>query len=297
MSSRRPPTTVGPREPERMWRCGAALQRAGSRTIEDRSGKEVFTVNTSYVPGRTAESVVTGTLGVPGMAPPLVGVAATPGLAVDVDAAAPRDRVRWGPVFGRDRDRLRRSALSDRHWHRDWHYRSQRGQQSAKLGYRRRYLERVDPARRILRRRLGRRRSGAQSLEVSGLLDGFVTGAAALLLLVWLTTTAVTGALGFFATTVADIAGAAAPAAVQATNGNVPTVDQTTNAVDAVVPDQADRASAAGGAGGAAERWSRRLGTAIAIALAIIAAMLGGKAGQAGPAWSSPERGSRSRGP
>ena len=55
-------------------------------------------MNTSYVPGRTAESTATGTLGAAAMAPPVVGLAA-PGVAVDVDAVAPHDRVRWGPVL------------------------------------------------------------------------------------------------------------------------------------------------------------------------------------------------------
>jgi hypothetical protein len=79
---------------------------------------------------------------------------------------------------------------------------------------------------------------------------------------------------------VADIAGAAAPAAVQATNGNVPTVDQTTNAVNAVVPDQADQAARQAAQAAQQNAGPGAWGTAIAIALAIIAAMRGGKAGQ-----------------
>ena len=53
-------------------------------------------------------------------------------------------------------------------------------------------------------------------------LNGFVTGAATLLLLLWLATTAITGALGFFASTMTNIAGAAAPVALEAVDQKAP---------------------------------------------------------------------------
>ena len=66
-------------------------------------------------------------------------------------------------------------------------------------------------------------RAAATLSESDGPLNGFVTGAATLLLLLWLATTALTGALGFFASTVSNIAGAAAPVAMQAVDqGAVP---------------------------------------------------------------------------
>jgi len=129
-------------------------------------------------------------------------------------------------------------------------------------------------------------RAAATLSESDGPLNGFVTGAATLLLLLWLATTALTGALGFFASTVTNIAGAAAPVAMQAADqGAVPpeTQDAANQAVDnpeAAVPDQveqtaqqaADTASQAAGPGA----W----GTTIAIILAIGAATLGGMVGR-----------------
>jgi hypothetical protein len=277
--ARTSPVATLPRELERMWRWLSTLHLIGvERSRRQRQGGN--TVNTSYVPGRTAESTATGTLGA-AMAPPVVGVATAPRLAVDVDAAAPRDRVRWGPVLAGivtafavllfltvigiaiGITALNSSDTNPRNW----------GTAAGIWG----------GLTLLVAFFIGgwvAGRSAAPTLEVSGLLNGFVTGAASLLLLVWLTTTAVTGALGFFATTVADIAGAAAPAAVQATNGNVPTVDQTTNAANAVVPDQADQAARQAAQAAQQNAEPGAWGTAIALALAIIAAMLGGKAGQ-----------------
>jgi len=129
-------------------------------------------------------------------------------------------------------------------------------------------------------------RAAATLSESDGPLNGFVTGAATLLLLLWLATTALTGALGFFASTVTNIAGAAAPVAMQAADqGAVPpqtqtAVDQAADNPEAAVPDQveqtaqqaADTASRAAGPGA----W----GTTIAIILAIGAATLGGMVGR-----------------
>ena len=129
-------------------------------------------------------------------------------------------------------------------------------------------------------------RAAATLSESDGPLNGFVTGAATLLLLLWLATTALTGALGFFASTVTNIAGAAAPVAMQAVDqGAVPpetqtAVDQAADNPEAAVPDQveqtaqqaADTASKAAGPGA----W----GTTIAIILAVGAATLGGMVGR-----------------
>ena len=129
-------------------------------------------------------------------------------------------------------------------------------------------------------------RAAATLSESDGPLNGFVTGAATLLLLLWLATTALTGALGFFASTVTNIAGAAAPVAMQAADqGAVPpetqtAVDQAAENPEAAVPAEveqaaqqaADTASNAAGPGA----W----GTTIAIILAIGAATLGGMVGR-----------------
>ena len=129
-------------------------------------------------------------------------------------------------------------------------------------------------------------RAAATLSESDGPLNGFVTGAATLLLLLWLATTAVTGALGFFTSTVADIAGAAGPAAMEAVEqGAVP--PETEQAAEEAAEDPAaavpaeveqaaqqaqDTASEAAGPGA----W----GTTIAIILAIGAATLGGMVGR-----------------
>jgi hypothetical protein len=131
-------------------------------------------------------------------------------------------------------------------------------------------------------------RTAVAPLESNGVVNGFVTGAATLLLLVWLATTAITGALGFFATTISNVAGAAAPVAMQAVdqgaNPAVAPAAQTAVAgasqeLQTPVPQQVQQATqqaeeAASQAGPGA--W----GTAIAILLALGAAALGGSVGQ-----------------
>jgi len=130
-------------------------------------------------------------------------------------------------------------------------------------------------------------RTAVAPLESNGVINGFVTGAATLLLLVWLATTAITGALGFFASTISNVAGAAAPVALQAANqGAIPTAPAAQTAVAGAsqelqtpVPQQVQQATqqaeqAASQAGPGA--W----GTAIAILLALGAAALGGSVGQ-----------------
>lgn len=124
--------------------------------------------------------------------------------------------------------------------------------------------------------------------DLDGVLNGFITGAATLLLLLWLATTALTGALGFFAGTIADIAGAAAPAAIEATEQAAPPVtDQAEQAVtqageeiEAAVPDNPEQVAAA-----ATEVARERVapgawGTAIAMILAVGAAAVGGMVGR-----------------
>src|SRR5919112_4827400 len=89
-------------------------------------------------------------------------------------------------------------------------------------------------------------RAAATLSESDGPLNGFVTGAATLLLLLWLATTALTGALGFFASTVSNIAGAAAPVAMQAVDqGAVPPQAQATVQTAAQNPDAAVPTAAA----------------------------------------------------
>ncbi len=131
-------------------------------------------------------------------------------------------------------------------------------------------------------------RSAVPGLERNGLLNGFVTGAATLLLLLWLATTALTGALGFFAGTVTGLAGAAAPAAIEAvSSGAIPAptavatnVAQAVQNPETVVPAQADEAVQAAADTAAAKAGPGAWGTAIAILLAIGAAALGGRVGQ-----------------
>lgn len=135
-------------------------------------------------------------------------------------------------------------------------------------------------------------RSATPVDDHEGALNGFVTGAATLLVLLWLTTTAITGALGFFATTIADIAGAAAPVAMQAIDqGNVPaatnvetTVDQAAENPQAAVPPEANQAARTAAQAASQNAGPGAWGTAIAIALAIAAATAGGGVGQ-NPRW------------
>jgi hypothetical protein len=131
-------------------------------------------------------------------------------------------------------------------------------------------------------------RSATTVAEGDGLLNGFIVGAATLLLLLWMTTTAVTGVLGFFATTVADIAGAAGPVAIEAIDqAAAPTASEAERAVnqavenpEAAVPPEADQAARAAAQAAGENAGPGAWGTAIAIVLAIAAAMIGGMVGQ-----------------
>jgi hypothetical protein len=132
-------------------------------------------------------------------------------------------------------------------------------------------------------------RGSAPGPDRNGVLNGFVTGALTLLLLVWLATSTLTGVLGFFASTVTDLAGAVGPAApevIEATGIDVPAVDpaavdeaatDATEAVEDALP--ADPAAAA--ADVADDAAPGAWGTVLAILLALGAAILGGALGQA----------------
>ncbi len=149
-------------------------------------------------------------------------------------------------------------------------------------------------------------RSAAPTPESNGLLNGFMVGVASLLLLLWMATTAVTGALGFFAGTITDIAGAAVPAATEAIDqGAVEQVQEAVPAVDEAVDEAATEAEEAAADPDAAitevtEEIEAALpddpgaaateiateniapvawGTAIAMVLAVAAAALGGRFG------------------
>ena len=150
-------------------------------------------------------------------------------------------------------------------------------------------------------------RAAAPSPEPNGVFNGFLTGAAILLLLLWMATTAITGALGFFAGTVTDIAGAAggvASTAVevvdpQAVQEAVPGAEEAAQDAEEAVDDAAADPDAAitevteqvgevipeDPAAVAAEVASEDIapgawGTAIAMLLAVVAATLGGLVGQ-----------------
>jgi len=131
-------------------------------------------------------------------------------------------------------------------------------------------------------------RTAVAPLESNGVVNGFVTGAATLLLLVWLATTAITGALGFFATTISNVAGAAAPVALEAANqGAIPTAPAAQTAVAGAsqelqtpVPQQVQQATQEAAQAASQKAGPGAWGTAIAILLALGAAALGGNVGQ-----------------
>jgi hypothetical protein len=129
-------------------------------------------------------------------------------------------------------------------------------------------------------------RAAATLSESDGPLNGFVTGAATLLLLLWLATTAITGALGFFASTVSDIAGAAAPVAMEAVDqGAVPqeaqtAVDEAAENPEAAVPEEVEQAAQQAQETASEAAGPGAWGTTIAIILAIGAATLGGMVGR-----------------
>lgn len=135
-------------------------------------------------------------------------------------------------------------------------------------------------------------RGSAANLDRNGLLNGFVTGAATLLLLVWLAATTLTGALGFVGSTIGGAASAAAPAAIEAvTSGEQPApavdpadaeaaVENPAAVVEEVVPEdvqaQAEEVVATAGDAAAGGAW----GTFLVMLLGIGAAAVGGMLGQ-----------------
>lgn len=145
-------------------------------------------------------------------------------------------------------------------------------------------------------------RGSAPGPDRFGLINGFVTGAATLLLIFWLAATTLTGALGFVGSTVAGIGGSVAPAAIEAVSEQAaPAVDQAdvqsaaedpAAAVDEAVPEgveqqveqqaeaatqQAEEVVGAVADAAGPSAW----GTFFAILLALVAASIGGMLGQA----------------
>ena len=129
-------------------------------------------------------------------------------------------------------------------------------------------------------------RAAATLSESDGPLNGFITGAATLLLLLWLATTALTGALGFFASTVSNLAGAAAPVAMEAVDqGAVPAdtqqaVDEAAPTAAAAVPTEVAQAAQQASETASKAAGPGAWGTTIAIILAVGAATLGGMVGR-----------------
>jgi hypothetical protein len=129
-------------------------------------------------------------------------------------------------------------------------------------------------------------RAAATLSESDGPLNGFITGAATLLLLLWLATTALTGALGFFASTVSNLAGAAAPVAMEAVDqGAVPAdtqqaAEEAAPTAAAAVPTEVAQAAQQAGETASRAAGPGAWGTTIAIILAVGAATLGGMVGR-----------------
>jgi hypothetical protein len=245
-------------------------------------------MSTDPLGNRAAESSATGRIDSTGLPPTIAatGVTGVPTVEVDVADVPLRDRIRWGPIIAGVVTAfavllfltilgiaLGMSALGGDDNPQTWGTAAGIwGGLSLLVAF---FVGGWMAA-----------RAAATLSESDGPLNGFVTGAATLLLLLWLATTALTGALGFFASTVSNIAGAAAPVAIEAVDqGAVPpqtqtAVDQAGENPEAAVPQEveqaaqqaADTASEAAGPGA----W----GTTIAIILAIGAATLGGMVGR-----------------
>jgi hypothetical protein len=157
-------------------------------------------MNVDYEAGRPAGRGV----------PPVVEA---PEVAVDVDAAPLRDRVRWGPIVAGVVTGLTTllvltvlglalglSALDSDTTAAQW------GTAAGIWG----------GLSLLIAFFLGGWVAGHSATtagEGDGPLNGFLTGAATLILLLWLATTALTGALGFFASTVTGLGGAGPAAA------------------------------------------------------------------------------------
>lgn len=246
-------------------------------------------MSTEYAPsGAAVAGAAAGLEATPLLRAPAAAFVATPDVAVAVEEESPGDVVRWGPIVAGVVTAftvllfmtvlgiaLGLSALGEENTSQNW------GTAAGIWG----------GLSLLMAFFVGgwmAGRSAVPGLDRNGLLNGFVTGAATLLLLLWLATTALTGALGFFAGTVTGLAGAAAPAAIEAvTSGAIPAptavADEVAQAVqnpENVVPAQADEAVQAAADSAAAKAGPGAWGTAIAILLAIGAAAVGGMVGQ-----------------
>ena len=243
-----------------------------------------------YSRSQMVDTSASGRIDSPGVGTPGYAVTGRPGIEVDVIDTPPlRDRIRWGPVvagivtafavllfltvlgialgisaMGGDNADAQTWGTAAGIW----------GGLSLLLSF---FLGGWMAAR------------AAETLrEGDGLLNGFITGAATLLVLLWLATTAVTGALGFFASTVSNIAGAAGPAITEVVSeGTVPVAEEAETAVEeavenpeAAVPPEAEEAARAAQEAVAESAGPGAWGTTIAILLALAAATLGGMLGQ-----------------
>src|SRR5215217_1165590 len=206
-------------------------------------------MNTDPLGNRVSESSTTGRIDSTGLPPSTVatGVMGVPAVEVDVADVPMRDRIRWGPIIAGVVTAfavllfltvlgiaLGISALGSDDNPQTWGTAAGIwGGLSLLVAF---FVGGWMAA-----------RAAATLSESDGPLNGFVTGAATLLLLLWLATTALTGALGFFASTVCNIAGAAAPVAMEAVDqGAVPpqtqtAVDQAADNPEAAVPDQVEQ--------------------------------------------------------
>lgn len=242
-------------------------------------------MSTDYTRSQAVDTSASGRLDAPGVGTPAYVASARPDVEVDVVNAPLRDRIRWGPIVAGIVTAfavllfltvlgiaLGLSAIGDENaspqtWGTAagiW------GGLSLLVAF---FLGGWLAA------------TAATTLrEGDGLLNGFVTGAATLLVLLWLATTAITGALGFFATTVADIAAAAGPAVSQAVQeGQVavpPEAQQAAQNPQEAVPAEAEQAARAAAETASESAGPGAWGTAIAIVLAVAAATIGGMVGE-----------------
>jgi len=244
-------------------------------------------VSTEPLRSRTADSAAAGRIDTAGLPPSMAasGVIGVPAVEVDVAEVPMRDRIRWGPIVAGVVTAfavllfltvlgiaLGISALG--------------GDDAGTWGTAAGIWGGLSLLVSFFVGGWMAARSAATLSESDGPLNGFVTGAATLLVLLWLATTAVTGALGFFASTVGDIAGAAAPAAMEAIEqGAIPeeaetAVDEAVEDPEAVVPAEAEEAAQAAADTAAEAAGPGAWGTTIAILLAIGAATLGGMVGR-----------------
>jgi hypothetical protein len=245
-------------------------------------------MDTDPLGNRTVESSATGRIDSAGLPPSTAatGVIGVPAVEVDVADVPMRDRIRWGPIIAGVVTAfavllfltvlgiaLGISALGGDDDPQTWGTAAGSwGGLSLLVAF---FVGGWMAA-----------RAAATLSESDGPLNGFVTGAATLLLLLWLATTALTGALGFFASTVGDIAGAAGPAAMEAVEqGAVPpeaqtAVDQAAEDPAAAVPAEVEQAAQQAGETASQAAGPGAWGTTIAIILAIGAATLGGMVGR-----------------